>query len=211
MFKKILPIIISLFPLSVLAFELPTSSTGWTTKTISTLLDNIANFLIWAGVVGAIIAFTYAGILYFFSGFNAKSVEKAKELFKNALIGVALVVGFGVIINTVAAVITGNFFGGGNNTNTSTNTTTNNNGVSNVSTGGLGEPCSAGSNCNSAAGLKCNKYSDGETICVRKNGGNQVGENCFGGNDCITGMSCKGAIVNPAANTFVMGVCSTEQ
>lgn len=102
-------LILILSPLFVFAFELPAAD-PWTSGKIAGFLDALADFLIGAGIVGAIITIVYAGILYFTSGFNVDAVKNARELLKNAVIGVLLIVGFGVIINTVAAIVSGNFF-----------------------------------------------------------------------------------------------------
>lgn len=209
---------------------------AWTQDKIQTLLATVANFLIWAGITLAIITLVVAGIIYFSSGFNAKNVDKAKGLFKNALIGIALIVGAGVIINTVAVLITGQFFGisgpagGGLPINGGAGTLSSclaNNDIAsccqssglkcdpgcdryyntpegvnltrgcgaNTSTGGLGEPCSNGRDCSARLNLKCNNHS-GDSICVRKTGGNLEGEPCLGGNDCQTGLNCVGSVGN---------------
>ena len=99
-------------PLFVLAanFTLPAGD-AWTWDTISTLVVKIADNLIAIGLVGAIISFVASGILYFTSGFNSKSVDKAKELFKFSLIGTLIVLAVGVIINTIQVIVSGKFFG----------------------------------------------------------------------------------------------------
>lgn len=208
MFKKkhiFLVIALLVIPFVSLAFELPDGSKPWTSQTIIDLIDNIADFLIWAGVVGGIITIVYAGIVFFTHGFNAKAVENAKGILKNAIYGVAIVVGFGVIINTVAAIITGDFWGGGNNEPEIT-VGPGDEGVVTVSTGTLGQPCNTDNSCNSS-GWKCNSYSAGVSICVRKDVGNRKTENCWGGKDCQEGLVCDGAIIDNVRGNYVMGTC----
>lgn len=92
-------------------FTLPPGQ-PWTAARLADLLHFIANWLIAIGVVAAVIAFVSAGILYFASGLNAKAVDKGKELFKNALIGTLIILAVGVIINTIAILVSGGFFTG---------------------------------------------------------------------------------------------------
>lgn len=90
-------------------FELPPGD-PWKLSDISRLLHLLANWLIAIGVVGAVISFVAAGIMYFTSGFSTKSADKGKELFRNALIGTLIILAVGVIINTVSYLVTGEFF-----------------------------------------------------------------------------------------------------
>ena len=98
--------------LPVLAFaqlSLP-PGTPVTQSSIEETLSKIASFLIAISLIGGFIVIVAAGIMYFTSGFSSKGVEKWKEMFKNALIGLLIVLGVGVIINTIAAIISGGFF-----------------------------------------------------------------------------------------------------
>lgn len=110
--KAFLSLAVLLLPILVLAaeFQLPEGE-PITPNKISTFLNDTANFLIAAGVLGAIITIVTAGIMYFGHGFSASAVTKAKGIFWNALIGTLIILGVGVIINTVAALIHGSFFG----------------------------------------------------------------------------------------------------
>lgn len=100
-----------LTPLTALAadFQLPAGK-AWTATRLAEVIKFTANFLISLGVVGAIISIVASGILYFTSGFNSKSVDKAKELFKNALLGTLIILAVGVIINTLSVLVTLDFF-----------------------------------------------------------------------------------------------------
>ncbi len=105
--RKLLLIIISFIPVSgVLAanFTLPPGN-PITEVTISDFLGNTANFLIAIGVVAAVITIVIAGIMYFGSGISPAAATKAKSLFKSALIGTLIILGVGVIINTISAII----------------------------------------------------------------------------------------------------------
>lgn len=61
---------------------------------------NFANFLF--GISGAILlaTFVYAGVLYLTAG-SGESVSKAKDMLKNAVIGMILVFGAGLLVSTV--------------------------------------------------------------------------------------------------------------
>lgn len=91
-------------------FQLP-SGPAWDLKRLTALFHLVANWLIAIGVVAAVIAFVSAGIMYFTSGFSEKSAEKGKALFNNAVIGTLIILAVGVIINTIAWLVTGEFFG----------------------------------------------------------------------------------------------------
>jgi len=90
-------------------FSLP-SGRAWDATRLASLFTDIANWLIAIGLVGAVIALVSSGILYFTSGFNAKAVDKAKELFKYGLTGTLIILAVGVIINTIGILVAGQFF-----------------------------------------------------------------------------------------------------
>lgn len=91
-------------------FQLPPGN-PITEDTISEFLTSVANFLIAIGVLGAVITIVTGGIMYFGAGFSSNAVTKAKDIFKNALIGTLIILGVGVIINTISIIISGEFFG----------------------------------------------------------------------------------------------------
>lgn len=139
-------------------------------------LTPLANFLIAAGVVLAIIALVVAGIMYFRTPSEAQA-KLAKAWFKNGLIGAVIILGVGVIINTVALVVTGGFFGfipgGGGG------------GGGGPGPGAPGAPCVTNNNC--GLGTTCNLTTG---VCVRV-GGNVEGDSCKDDSDCRTGLVCK--------------------
>lgn len=146
------------------------------------ILTNLANFLIAAGITVAIIAIVISGIMYFKAGSDTKA-ESAKSWFRNGVIGAFIILAVGVIINTIALVVTGGFFGGapggGLGTGGSVRGTIQGVEVGGSCTGDAG--CPAGSLCNAATG-----------IC-RRNEGNVSGETCGGDIDCATGLQCEGS------------------
>lgn len=77
---------------------------------VKTFLNDLGNFLVFVGIAGAIITLIISGIMYFTSGFKAESAKKAKELFKNAVIGILIILASGVIINTIDVIIRREFF-----------------------------------------------------------------------------------------------------
>ncbi len=111
--KTIIPLALIVLPMLTLAaeFSLPPGR-PITSPKVKEFITDVANFLIAIGVVGAVITIVAAGIMYFTSGFNAAGVTKGKELLKNGLIGTFIILAVGVIINTVSAIISGQFFTG---------------------------------------------------------------------------------------------------
>ncbi|MEK7579798.1 MAG: hypothetical protein AAB469_01230 [Patescibacteria group bacterium] len=76
------------------------------------ILTFLANFLIAAGIILAIIVIVWSGVMYLKSGSNEKAVDKAKGWFKNGIIGAFIILAVGVIILTLYNIIvTRTFFG----------------------------------------------------------------------------------------------------
>lgn len=145
---------------------------GLTTSGLLGTFTKLANFLIAAGVILAIITIVISGIMYFWAGSDAEA-KNAKGWFKNGLIGAIIILGVGVIINTVALVVSGGFFGTGGG------------GGGGGGGGSPGSPCVTSGDCN--IGTTCN-LSTG--ICIRV-GGNVEGESCKDDSDCKSGLICK--------------------
>ena len=72
-----------------------------TTGTITRLLEQFAQFLITASTIIAVIVIIYGGILWMYKG-----AEEGKEWLTKGIIGVAIVLGVGVILSTVARLVT---------------------------------------------------------------------------------------------------------
>lgn len=156
----------------------------WTADDIKDVLTLIANFLIAVGIVGAVITIVTAGIVYFASGFNANAVAKAKGLFRSALIGTLLIVGAGVIINTIGVIVTGEFFGV----------------VGPPGAGGgaqIGDACENDDDC--AGGdesLICSQTLDKKVSICRRENGNKIGEPCIDKDDCVSGLACDTGVIS---------------
>jgi len=76
------------------------------------IIERIAQFLIVVGVIIAVIFIILAGVKYMVAGSDEAGIKKAREMLKSGIIGAAIVLGVGVIIQTVASIVTRNFFGG---------------------------------------------------------------------------------------------------
>lgn len=93
-------------------FPSPTGSgTAWTIDRIEDLIERIGNFMIFVGIIIAVVFIIYGGIRYMTAGGDAKRAEEARGAIFNGIIGAAVVLGVGVILRTAAALITGTFFG----------------------------------------------------------------------------------------------------
>lgn len=78
---------------------------------ISGWLASIGNFLIEAGMVLGIIMIVYSGIRWMTAGSDPKGTGGAKEILKSSIIGVAVILGVGLIFKTINSIVTGSFFG----------------------------------------------------------------------------------------------------
>ena len=76
------------------------------------IIERIAQFLIVVGVIIAVIFIILSGVKYMVAGSDEAGAKKAREMLKSGIIGAAIVLGVGVIIQTVASIVTRNFFGG---------------------------------------------------------------------------------------------------
>ena len=75
---------------------------GWITR--------IANFLIVVSVILAVIFIIWGGIKYMTSRGDEKAATAAKGIIINGIIGAAVVLGVGVILNTVKGLLARTFF-----------------------------------------------------------------------------------------------------
>ena len=74
------------------------------------LIGRVAQFLVVISVLIAIIMIVWSGITYMAAGANATKVAEAQARLKSAIIGAAIVLGVGVIIQTIAGIVTRGFF-----------------------------------------------------------------------------------------------------
>lgn len=91
------------------AQDLPTGQ-PITLGEVEELIGIIAGFLIIVGAVVAVIFIILAGVKYMYAGSDSTKVEEAKTMLKNGVIGAAIVLGIGVIMQTIAMLVTRDFF-----------------------------------------------------------------------------------------------------
>ena len=74
------------------------------------LMARVATFVMVTSVILAVIFIVRAGITWMSAGANPTKVTEAREQLKSGIIGAFVVLGVGVIINTIAAVVSREFF-----------------------------------------------------------------------------------------------------
>ena len=74
------------------------------------LILRVATFVMFTSAILAVIFIMRAGITWMSAGANPTKVTEAKDQLRSAIIGAFVVLGVGVIINTIAAVVSGAFF-----------------------------------------------------------------------------------------------------
>lgn len=92
---------------------IPTPSVGGqglTLAEIGRLISTVGSFLTAVGFGIAIVAVIVSGLMYMYAGSSPEAVKKAQTWFKNAVIGSFIILGFGVILNTLANVVSRQFF-----------------------------------------------------------------------------------------------------
>lgn len=109
-----LAIVAVLMPVLVLA-ALPTptppvTGEGIDLDEIEDLIQRIAQFLIVVSVIVAVIFIIWGGVMYMAARGNEEQATAAKTTIFNGIIGAAVVLGVGVILQTLAGLITRNFF-----------------------------------------------------------------------------------------------------
>ena len=83
---------------------------GLTLAELGSLIAIVGSFLTNVGVILGIIAIIVSGIMYMRSGSKPEAIKKAQDWFKNALIGSLIVLAVGMIINTLANIVSREFF-----------------------------------------------------------------------------------------------------
>lgn len=73
-------------------------------------INQIARFVIIVGVVLAVIFIVWGGVMYMLAGGEETKTTAAKDRIKNGIIGAAVVLAVGVILQTVAGLIARSFF-----------------------------------------------------------------------------------------------------
>ena len=74
------------------------------------LIEKIAQFVLVTSVILAVIFIVRAGVTWMSAGADTTKVDDAKAQLKSGIIGALIVLGVGVIINTLLAIITRQFF-----------------------------------------------------------------------------------------------------
>ena len=77
---------------------------------LDSLIGRVASFMVVTSVILAIIFIIWGGITYMAAGADTTKVTEAQTRIKNGVIGAAVVLGVGVIIQTVAGIVTRDFF-----------------------------------------------------------------------------------------------------
>jgi len=77
---------------------------------IDYLIGRIATFMVVTSVLLAVIYIIWGGITYMAAGSDTTKVGEARERIKNGIIGAVIVLGVGVIINTIIGIVTRDFF-----------------------------------------------------------------------------------------------------
>ncbi len=72
----------------------------------------VVDFIVITSGIIVTIFIIIAGIRWAIAGSDTTKVENAKQSFKAGIYGAAIILGVGVIVNTVEAIITRRFFGG---------------------------------------------------------------------------------------------------
>lgn len=115
--KWAIPFALAALPLAVLAQEIPGTTlpggTALTMDKIKDVIQTVANWLIIVGVIIAVIYIIWGGIQWMAARGDPAKVTKARDAMKNGLIGAVIVLGVGVILRTLAAVVLRTFFGAG--------------------------------------------------------------------------------------------------
>lgn len=77
---------------------------------IDNLIERVAQFLMVTSILIAVIMIVWSGITYMAAGSNATKVTEAQARLKSAIVGAAIVLGVGVIIQTIAGIVSRDFF-----------------------------------------------------------------------------------------------------
>ena len=103
-----------LMPVLVMAITAPQPPVGGTPITLSeveTRIRQVAQFIIVVSVILAVIFIIWGGIAYMTAGGDETRTTAATGRIWNGVIGAAVVLAVGVILQTVAGLITRSFFG----------------------------------------------------------------------------------------------------
>ena len=83
---------------------------GITMLEIANIIQAIASWLVIIAVVIAVIMIVWGGIMWMVAAGDEDKVGKAKSMVWNGILGAAVVLAVGVILQTVSAIVTRTFF-----------------------------------------------------------------------------------------------------
>jgi len=110
----VLAIVAIMMPVLVLAAlptpTPPTTGQPVTLSEIEGLIRRVAQFLIVISVIVAVIFIIWGGVMYMAARGDTERAAAAKTTIFNGIIGAAVVLGVGVILQTLAGLITRSFF-----------------------------------------------------------------------------------------------------
>lgn len=117
-FKKIgkfaIPAAVAVMPFLALAalpvFSNPVGGTGISLAEVEAIINQIARFMIVISLVVAVIFIIYGGLRYMTAGGDPARVKAATETIKNGVIGALVVLAVGVILQTLAGLVSRTFF-----------------------------------------------------------------------------------------------------
>src|SRR3989344_1841441 len=78
---------------------------------VDNIIEMLSDFLIVASVLLAVIFIIWGGIAYMSAVADTTKVTEAQTRIKNGMIGAAVVLGVGVIMQTIAGIVSRDFFG----------------------------------------------------------------------------------------------------
>lgn len=71
---------------------------------------DIGNFLLAAGMVLAVMVIVLSGIKWVTAGADPKAAGEARSILMSGIWGVGIILGVGLIIKTIASIVSGDFF-----------------------------------------------------------------------------------------------------
>ncbi len=74
------------------------------------IIFRVSTFFITVSAVLAVIFIIWAGVSYMYAGEDTTKIKAAQDRLKSGIIGAAIILGVGVIIQTIASVVTLDFF-----------------------------------------------------------------------------------------------------
>ena len=83
---------------------------GWSMATLVDILKSVSRFLIIVSVIIAVIMIIVGGIMWMLARDNEDMAGKARKTVVNGIIGAAIVLAVGVILQTIQLVISRGFF-----------------------------------------------------------------------------------------------------